>query len=196
MRTLHVVVPVALAIGVWWWWSHRAADAIAIAESEDLASPQPRIVKLSDGTTFDPERRAAVRKAIYEAWGRTPPLDPRASGLSFGEIPREAFTKAYVSKWIHEDYFPLAKDCYEKVLATKPELEGTLVLSFSIVGNKAIGGIVEAVNVEESSTLNDPKTIECLRESMYTVAFDAPPGDGFVTVTYPIRFAPDDASSR
>src|SRR6185436_3978917 len=111
----------------------------------------------------------------YEAWGRTAPSDSRASGLPFAEIPKDAFTKEYVSKRIHEDYFVLANDCYAKALVTKPDLEGTLVLSFSIVGNKNIGGIIEAVTVEQSSTLNDPKTIACLRESMYTVVFDAPP---------------------
>ena len=42
------------------------------------------------------------------------------------------------------------------------------------------------------STLDDPEVLTCLRESMMSVTFDAPPEGGEVTVKYPIEFSPED----
>ena len=63
---------------------------------------------------------------------------------------------------------------------------------FSIVGNTELGGVVEKVEVhQEGTTLDDEEFVTCVRESMYTTMFDAPPeGQNSITVTYPFSFAP------
>jgi hypothetical protein len=67
-----------------------------------------------------------------------------------------------------------------------------VVLELSIVGNDELGGVVEEVEVRtEETTLTDVEFLTCVRESMYTTTFDAPPaGQNSVTVTYPFSFAP------
>ena len=69
---------------------------------------------------------------------------------------------------------------------------GDVVLELSIVGNDDLGGVVETVEVdEESTTLDDEEFVTCVRESMYTTMFDAPPdGTNSITVTYPFSFSP------
>jgi hypothetical protein len=64
--------------------------------------------------------------------------------------------------------------------------------AFNIVGDAKIGGIVEAVDVLDTSTLRDPDTIDCMRQSFLSVTFPPPPDGGTVTVVYPIEFTSDD----
>ena len=44
----------------------------------------------------------------------------------------------------------------------------------------------------DGTTLDDAEMQTCVRESMMSVCFDAPPGDGELTVVYPIEFSPDE----
>jgi hypothetical protein len=73
-----------------------------------------------------------------------------------------------------------------------PDPRGQIVFWFAIVGDEKVGGIVESVDVLDESTLRDPEMIECMRESFLSVTFPPPKGGGFVTVKYPMMFAPDD----
>ncbi len=89
--------------------------------------------------------------------------------------------------------FPLLKQCYASALLTKPQLAGKLVLKFGIVGDPEVGGIVEGAEIAEESDLKDAEMETCVRESLMTLTFDKPPsGGGYVSVTYPILFAPGD----
>jgi hypothetical protein len=89
--------------------------------------------------------------------------------------------------------FPLLRQCYENALAQRPELAGKLVLTFTIVGDPSVGGVVEDADFDEESDLQDPEMETCVRESLMTLIFDKPPdGGGFVTVKYPVLFSPDD----
>jgi hypothetical protein len=89
--------------------------------------------------------------------------------------------------------FPLLHQCYEDTLRRHPTLGGRLVLTFSIVGDPAVGGIVEDADFAEESSIQDDEMRTCVRESLMTLTFDKPPtGGGYVTVKYPIEFAPDE----
>ena len=52
--------------------------------------------------------------------------------------------------------------------------------------------MVDEVKMLGDTTLDDAEMQDCVRESMMSVSFDAPPGDGELTVVYPILFSPDE----
>jgi hypothetical protein len=99
---------------------------------------------------------------------------------------------AYIQKRVREDLFPLAKDCYQTALEKKPRLGGTLAVYFEVIGDRKVGGVVDDVKILGETTLDDAAMQDCVRESMMSVTFDAPPEDGALTVVYPIVFSPDD----
>ncbi|HEY3819386.1 MAG TPA: AgmX/PglI C-terminal domain-containing protein [Polyangiaceae bacterium] len=98
----------------------------------------------------------------------------------------------YIRTRVHEDLFPLARNCYADALKRDPKLTGKLVVSFRIIGDKKVGGVVDDAKMTEDTTIEDAEMQTCVRESMMAVSFDAPPGDQEITVVYPIAFSPDD----
>jgi hypothetical protein len=135
-----------------------------------------------------------MRAAIHALFGASPSPPPGNAPPS-GDLPTMptgdggGVLGAYIRDRVHEDLFPLAKDCYERALTKNPKLAGRLVVSFTIVGDRRVGGVVDSAEIDDSSDLGDPEVSECVKESMMSVAFDAPP-EGRVTVTYPIVFSP------
>ncbi len=98
----------------------------------------------------------------------------------------------YIQSVVRDDYFPLAKQCYGSALERNPKLAGTIEMSFRILGDPKIGGVVDDVKLSDGTTLDDKEMQTCLRESMMSVTFDAPPEGGEVTVVYPVRFSPEE----
>ena len=89
---------------------------------------------------------------------------------------------------------PMAKSCYEDLLARDPKAAGRVELRFKIVGDSDLGGIIDDAEVRTGDGgLGDEKMSMCMRESLLTLAFRAPPTDGWVTVTYPMSFSPDES---
>ena len=99
----------------------------------------------------------------------------------------------YIRATFREDMFPLLKSCYEGALKRRPDLAGKLVLNFTIVGDRDVGGVLEDADVADDSTLKDDDMETCVKESLMTLTFDKPPsGGGYVTVRYPVAFSPGD----
>ncbi|MBU0553535.1 TonB family protein [Myxococcota bacterium] len=73
--------------------------------------------------------------------------------------------------------------CYEKALNAKRDLEGKIVVKFTISG----AGEVIAARVEES-TMQDEAVERCLTTKIRRWFFPAPAGGGIVTVRYPFIF--------
>lgn len=87
---------------------------------------------------------------------------------------------------------PLLKECYENALHDQPELVGKLVVSFTIVAEPDIGGLVTDSAIDAAaSTITDAPMRECVRETLYGAQFPAPRNGGEVHVTYPFVFATD-----
>ena len=63
-----------------------------------------------------------------------------------------------------------------------------------MVGPSA-GGVVDEVKIMGDTTLDDPEMQTCVKESMMSVSFDAPPDDGKLSVVIPITFSPDEPDS-
>ena len=91
---------------------------------------------------------------------------------------------------MREQYFPVARSCYDELLARQPNAAGTVVLSFSVVGH-ADAGVVDRVELEDGTTFDDPEFELCMRESMYTSIFEPPPpGAGEEPIVFPIDLSP------
>ncbi len=54
---------------------------------------------------------------------------------------------------------------------------------------------MDEAKLVDGTSIDDSEMQTCVRESMMSVSFDAPPHDGEVTVVYPIEFAPDEPDS-
>jgi hypothetical protein len=150
----------------------------------------------SFGQPSPPEAAAPSKGAAYvlpekPPWetSRLPPLDgdPAPPGEPMGHIEPK-----YIQERVRNEFFPLAKKCYGDGLEQQPDLGGRVVFAFNIVGDPKTGGIVEAVDVLNESTLRDPDVIECMRQSFLSVTFPPPENGGEVTVVYPVEFSNDD----
>lgn len=116
---------------------------------------------------------------------------PSGAHAASSRLPRE-----YIQARIRRDFYPLALGCYEAALTRSPNLRGRIVVDFMIVGDAKVGGIVDQAEIDRQSDIEDAEFRTCLRESMLSMVFEAPENDGWMTVTYPFVFAPDDDGQR
>jgi hypothetical protein len=101
---------------------------------------------------------------------------------------------SYIKEVIRSEFLPMAKHCYGELLARKKAATGTMRMTFTIVADEKLGGIVEDASVEHDGDggLGDDTMTTCMRESLSTLAFTPPEHGGTVTVRYPVTFAHDD----
>jgi len=147
-------------------------------------------------TVLDRKLRDQLRQKLLAAWAASPDeaVATAARGGRFLPMPERdggGVDPEYIRGVIRSDLVPLAKGCYEELLGKHQDAGGQLTMSFTIVGDENVGGIVESAEVTGEGHMGDEKLTTCMRESMLSLAFGAPPRGGAVTVTYPIRFDPD-----
>lgn len=98
--------------------------------------------------------------------------------------------RQYIREAVREQYFPIARSCYEELLERQPTASGKIVMSFVIVGDGE-DGVVDRVELGDDTTMDDPEFTLCMRESMYSTIFEPPPpGAEETTVVYPIALEP------
>ncbi len=86
---------------------------------------------------------------------------------------------------------PLVRECYEQRLSSRLELEGTIVVRFTIEGDPDVGGLVGSSEIDpDGTTLDDQKLQECIRETMYAMELDPPTSAAVLKVRYPLAFRP------
>lgn len=178
----------------------------AIANPADLPSPNESAAPTDNAPTdpnlpkLDRARADAIREKLRELSPILPGAASAAPKNTAGTIPEMPHGEGandpalhdYIHQKIKDDYLPLAKSCYENALAKTPDLGGRLVMKFKIVGDKRVGGVVDSAEVEPDNTIQDDAFLQCVKESMMAVSFDAPPNDGSVTVKYPLIFSSGD----
>jgi hypothetical protein len=178
--------------------AQQAASSAAPFVEVDLALPEPSASSLAtparvDKTVRDRTQRDDARARIYRAFDRPPPErkpNSEAPSAPLGDgAPR--LDKDYIQKRIREDFVPLAKECYDAALERDPKLGGKLVLSFVIVGDEDVGGVVESAELDPASTLSEKELVYCMRESLLSLAFEPPKNGGSVSVIYPFILSPD-----
>ncbi len=187
----------------------RDAGLPAEATAERIPERRETIALQGDGAVGAPPRdggpasvrdravREQIRAAIVRAWtegapGREPaadaPIPPHA-----GSLPAD-----FIRGRIREDFVPMAGECYESLLRRRPGVSGRVVMEFEIVADANHGGLVEDARMVPNdggvpdAGLDEAEFLTCMRESMMTVAFLRPEGEGRMTVRYPFRLRPDD----
>jgi len=152
-------------------------------------------------TIADRAVRDALRKRILEGWaaGAEPEVAAAAKQGRFVPAPTgdggQGMEPSYIQEVVRTEFFPMAKACYGELLSRK-DAGGRIEMSFTIVADERLGGIVEDVNVGTDGGIADDKMTTCMRESMSTLAFRPPARGGMVTVVYPIAFANEDSKDE
>jgi len=109
--------------------------------------------------------------------------------------PVATLDKEYVRSRVKE-IVPLIKECYEMALYERAETSGKLTVRFVVSGEPGVGGVIEESEIVESEGIPEGTSLgECVRETMYAMEFEAPPGGGKVTVKYPFRFSSAESSA-
>lgn len=139
-------------------------------------------------------QRALARRTPTTASRPSAPAAARSDGpVDVSELSEH--NREYLRERVRDDLLPPLLDCYNSALTVDPELAGTLVLQFAVIGDPEIGGVVEyAEIIAGESTLISEFMSECLRESAMAMTFDAPPEGGRFELHYPIEFEPDDGT--
>lgn len=77
------------------------------------------------------------------------------------------------------------KHCYEQGLTRRPDLEGRLVVKFTI---GKTGSVVSAII--QDSTLGDRQVEQCIASAVLRWVFPKPAGEGLVVISYPFVLKP------
>lgn len=152
------------------------------------AAPSQRVAVVSAAAAraprlSPPERAqllAQITQAQASAQGRSEPSPRRQPELDADYIREQM-----------QALLPLIKECYEHALDEKPQLAGRLMVSFTIVAEPDVGGLVSDSKIDgAASTIDDEGLRECVQETMYGARFPAPRDGGELRVTYPFILAP------
>jgi TonB family protein len=99
-----------------------------------------------------------------------------------GSSVAEGLTKDEVGEVIHR-HLSEVRYCYESAMLRTPDIEGKLMVAFTIGGQ----GAVTAADVKQS-TLPDPRLDDCILRRLVSWKFPKPRGGVDVAVTYPFIF--------
>jgi hypothetical protein len=186
------------------WWTNASERGSRRAPSTDepsgvdapastgASSSGPSPGPVLDRTKAD-RMREEIRALLAEAGAPS-----GASGAAYPSMPvvPEADGRGtkvdpeYLQRIIARDFVPLARSCYDGALAKNPALSGKAVVRFEILGDRKVGGVVSDAKLVDGTTIEDLSFRTCVTESMMSLSFDAPPEDGTLSVTVPMRFSP------
>ncbi len=147
-------------------------------------------------TIHDKRTRDELRQRIVAAWAAEGEAASAAGRARAKLEPAptkdgEGMDPAYIQSVVRSELFPMVGKCYEELLVRAPRASGRLEISYTILGEEEVGGLVDEVEVTAEGSLVDEKLETCVKESMASVAFRPPANGGKVTVVYPIELAPD-----
>ncbi len=173
------------------------------APGPDPSSSAPPVRHVVDRARAD-RMRQALTALFAEAglpWGAPEPPGAASAPSAYPTMPVLAgsgpdaaprIDPKYIQERVRGDLFPLAMQCYQSGMAKDPKLAGRIELKFTIMGDPKVGGVVGEASLGDGTTIADPEFQTCVKESLMSVSFDAPPNGGEVTVVYPIDFSPDE----
>ncbi|HVJ90161.1 MAG TPA: AgmX/PglI C-terminal domain-containing protein [Labilithrix sp.] len=150
-------------------------------------------------TKEDRQLRDELRRRIVERWAEGGGEAAQAAKAErFPPMPiadDDALDRAYTKSIVQDDLLPRAMRCYQELVAREPDAAGRIEVSFKIMGDDELGGIVEQVDLDGklASPLGDAAMQTCIRESLLRLSFRPPPKDGWATVVYPMEFGQREA---
>lgn len=183
------------------------AEASAPVDASKAADDAKRAARqVADAVRRHAAQRRAATLTAQQASAKQPAAEassePATPPVMFGPYPpgtaappaeaEDARRREYIRRTMREQYFPVARSCYQELLERQPTAGGKVVLEFAIVSD-GDAGVVDRVAVrEDKDSIDDPEFQLCMRESMYTAVFEPPPpGANETTVVYPVMLAPE-----
>jgi hypothetical protein len=148
-------------------------------------------------TIADRAVRDALRRRILAGWaqGDDPVVSAAAKEGRFVPAPTgdggQGMDPAYIQEVVRTEFFPMARACFDELLSRRPDAGGRIEMSFTIVADEKLGGIVEDASAASDGGVADDRMTVCMRESLATLAFRPPAHGGIVTVKYPIELSAD-----
>ncbi len=106
--------------------------------------------------------------------------------------PETGLSGDYIKEIVAEA-IPEVKACYEQSLKETPDLEGKLIINFTISGEPDIAGLVDELEVTDESDeviASNATMSDCMADTILSLEFDPPKHGGTVEVSYPFAFRP------
>lgn len=183
--------------------ARRVTDAPTAPSTDEVTrqadAERARARQVADAVRRHAARRREAQAAKSRAEAKRPasaptppgPAAPSASQSTPPATPEEAIRREYIQRTMREQYYPVARDCYEELLGRDPKARGKVVLDFAIVGD-GDAGVVDRVSLrDDEDAIDDPEFTLCMRESLYTAVFEPPPpGASETTIVYPVMLEP------
>ena len=206
MNRQHLIVAVGvLAAGAAaLLWALTAPDTGPAVQDSPAANPNHQIVPPSvppppqaetQAKLDDPPPRVPTTTRLPVLLNNNLPVVTRAEEIQFAENPfnEEKRPVFFADKRGIGDAVRMGisdiKACYETFRATSPELEGRLVMEFTIDGHD--GGMAQTTNVVVGSDSNmDHIWLEgCIATVFEEFRFDLGNQEGPINVAYPLQFS-------
>jgi hypothetical protein len=149
-------------------------------------------------TMHDPKVREELRKRILAGWAAEGEGEQASAAREGRFVPAPEgpdggrMDPKYIQEVVRGEFFPMAEKCYDELRTRNDAASGRVEMSFTIVADEKLGGIVDDVGVVNDGGLADERMTTCMRESMTAMAFRPPAHGGYVTVVYPIDFSSDE----
>ena len=125
----------------------------------------------------------AIRVAAAAPPAEAKPVEPGIT--STGAPTRGKLPKAVIDEKLRSAQ-PGIQACYEAALKTKPDLRGSVNISFVVAPD---GKVAHAEVAESEGALTDASTVECILGQIRKLEFPEPSG-GRVFLNYPLQLEP------
>jgi hypothetical protein len=138
----------------------------------------------------EPDRPEPPPGDVARPRARDEAAEPAHDGPSAGEPAPDAAPTATLSREgvqaAIQAVKPKIRACYEEALAIQPGLAGTLQVTFALEQKDGRGTVVSGEIAD--SEMKSPFFEACVLKQIAGADFEAPTGDGVVSVTYPFHF--------
>jgi hypothetical protein len=141
---------------------------------------------------MSPAERAEIHRSLLELLARRPAAAPSETSDGLDELAgpaleerEEAVGDEEMNQWnqvlmqhLGEELEPLTDECFGMALERSPNLVQDLELELTVLAEEEFGGLIEVVELGPRNEADDPGFIECVRESVLSIALPAPPFSG------------------
>lgn len=170
-----------------------ARDGDMPSSTADAVSPARASAPVDHTIRGDTALHDDVRARILAAW-RDGIAAARNAQVPVADTDAAApgtLEPDYIRSIIRDEFVPMARTCYEQQVERQPGARGRITLAFTILGDPHAGGIVDDVRLDDRDAGAWDDTFRtCMQETMRTMVFRAPTGNGRVTVRYPFALEP------
>lgn len=157
--------------------------ACQLPESKPAETPASAPKPLDEPAPLPPEETPPPEPSTPVAPPDAKPIEP---GVSMTSAPtRGTLPKAVVDEKLKSAQPGIAA-CYERALKSKPDLRGSVDVSF-VVGTDGKVAHIEAADGD--GALPDEATVRCILQEIQKLEFP-PPSGGRVFLSYPLKLEP------